>query len=162
MSTEKKEKIENGIVDTTEGNIIKESCDSIDDACAMVKKAKQDNAKEEEKRNKKFESDRKKAIDTAMAAKKEADKKAKQEEEVRKINEAKYIRKKMKRNATIMAFALCVSSAVFGYVIAGVLMYMFSKPPVWLFVGIMGIIGMIDTLLHTYLYRFIREEIYRK
>jgi cation transport ATPase len=162
MSTEKKEKTENGIVENAVKGDVDTSFENIDDACSMVNTAKQNRADEEAKRKQKDEENKKRAKETAMAAKKEADKKAKQEEETRKTNETKYIRKKMKRNATAMTFALCLSSAVVGYVITGILVNMIFNPSLWLFIGIMGVIGSIDTLAHTYMYRYIREEIYRK
>jgi hypothetical protein len=84
------------------------------------------------------------------------------EEETRRIRENRSIRKKMKRRATMMLFCLCIMSAVFGYVVAGILIHILFNPEVWIFVGVMGIFGMVNTLVHTYLYRFIREEIYRK
>lgn len=140
----------------------RESYESIDAVCDMMGKAKQEKADEDEKRRKDLAKKKQQEHDNVMAAKKAEDEKAKQKEETRKINEAKYMRKKSKRNATIMTFCLCISSAVFSYITVGILIWLAFKPPVWLFVGIMGIIGMIDTFLNTYLYRFIREEIYRK
>lgn len=134
----------------------------IDAVCSMINKAKRDKEDRDEKRKKDLAKKQKEQYDNAVAAKKAADEKAKQEDEYRKVNEAKYMRKKSKRNAAILTFSICISSAIFSYVVFGILIWMIFEPPVWLFVGVMGIIGMIGTYMHTYLYRFIREEIYRK
>lgn len=134
----------------------------IDVVCSMMDKAKQDKAAEDEERKKDLAKKMQEERDNAAAAQKAADEKAKKYEEEKKVINARYMRKRSKRNATIMTFCLCISSAVFGYIVAGIIIWTIFKPPVWMFVGVMGVIGMIDTFLHTYLYRFIREEIYRK
>lgn len=134
----------------------------IDAVCEMLSIAKKERDDENEQRRIDEEKKRKREEDNAMAAQKAKDDEAKQAEEVRKISESRYIRKKMKRKATAMLFCLCIMSAVFGYVVAGIMVYLIFDPKVWIFVGVMGIFGMINTLIHTYLYRYIREEIYRK
>lgn len=134
----------------------------IDAVCSMMDKAKQDKAAEDEERKKDLAKKKQEEQDNAAAAQKAADEKAKKDEEEKKVINAKLMRKKSKRNATVMTFSICISSAVFGYIVAGIIIWTMFNPPVWMFVGIMGIIGMIYTFLHTYLYRFIREEIYRK
>ena len=131
----------------------------VDAVCSMIDKVKQNKANEDEEKRKELA---KKQHDNAMAAKKAADEKAKQEETNRKANEAKYMRKKAKRNAAITTFCICISSAVFSYIVFGILIWMKFNLSVWLFSSIIGVIGIVDTFIHTYLYRFIREEIYRK
>lgn len=127
----------------------------IDAVCKMITVAKKEKDDDEEQK-------RKRDADNAMAVEKAKNEKAKQEEETRKINEGRIERKKMKRNATRMLFCLCTMSVVFGYVVAGILVHIIFDPKVWIFVGVIGIFGMVNTLIHTYLYRYIRKEIYRK
>lgn len=134
----------------------------INAVCDMVNSAKKTRDEEDKKRREEEEKDRQRQENDALAAQKAESAKAEQAETARKITEGRYIRKKMKRKATAMLFALCLMSAIFGYVVAGVLIYILFNPKVWIFVGVMGIFGMVNTLIHTYLYRFIREEIYRK
>ena len=138
------------------------SYENIDSVCDIVNTAKRDKAKADEERQKDAEKKRQQEIDNAVAAKKAADEKAKQEEDERKINQAKYMRRTKKRNASGIAFGVCLSSAIFSYVVIGIFINMLLEPSELLFIGIMGIIGAIDTYIHTYLYRYIREEIYRK
>lgn len=132
--------------------------EDIDAVCEMLNIAKKEKDDEEEQQRR----DEEKKRDSALAAQKAENEKAKQAEEARKINESRYIRKKMKRKATAMLFCLCIMSAVFGYVVVGILIGIIFNPKVWIFVGVMGIFGMVNTLIHTYLYRYIREGIYRK
>lgn len=134
----------------------------IDAVCEMLNVARKERDDEEEQRRRDEDKERKRQADNALAAQKAESEKARKAEETRKINESRYIRKKMKRKATAMLFALCLMSAVFGYVVVGVLIHIIFNPKVWIFVGVMGIFGMANTLIHTYLYRYIREEIYRK
>lgn len=150
------------IVESEEDIEGKSEYTDIDAVCEMLNVARKERDDEEEQQRRDKEKERKRQEDNAMAAQKAESEKARQAEETRKINEGRYIRKKMKRKATRMLFCLCIMSAVFGYVVAGILVHIIFDPKVWIFVGVMGIFGMVNTLIHTYLYRYIREEIYRK
>lgn len=140
----------------------KEDYKDIDAVCEMINDAKKERDDEIERQRKSEEEDRKRRANSAMAAQKAKNEQAKKAEMDRKINESRYIRKKMKRKATTMLFCLCIMSAIFGYTVTGIVVHIVFDPKVWIFVGGMGIFGMINTLIHTYLYRYIREEIYRK
>lgn len=134
----------------------------IDIVCEMLNDAKRERDDQIERQQRDEEMQRKRRAENAMAAKRAENEKERQAEESRRISEGRHIRKKMKRRATVMLFCLCIMSAVFGYVVAGMLIHILFNPKVWIFVGVMGIFGMINTLIHTYLYRYIREEIYRR
>ena len=148
------------IKEETEG--AKTDYKDIDAVCKIFDVAKRERDSEEEQRRRDEEKDRRRQEDNALAAQKAENEKARQAEENRKINESRYIRKKMRRNATAMLFCLCIMSAVFGYVVAGILIHIIFDPKVWIFVGVIGIFGMINTLIHTHLYRYIRGVIYHK
>ena len=84
---------------------------------------------------------------------------AKKMEEDNKKRAARYVKKTKAKN---MVFWMAIISAVCSTCVIGVVSWMLFDIKEWLFAVIMDVIGMANTLLHTFMYRYIREEIYRK
>ena len=78
---------------------------------------------------------------------------------IEKAKNARRARKKLAKNLT---FVMVIVSALCSTIVFGILIRILLDIPEWLFAGIVGAIGMLNTLIHTYVYRYIREEIFRK
>lgn len=79
-----------------------------------------------------------------------------------RIAEKKAARKFHKKWAKNYLFIICLISTITSTCVIGFVIWAAFKPNEWAFVGLITLIGMIITLIHTYAYRYIREEIYRK
>ena len=78
---------------------------------------------------------------------------------IERVKAARRARKKMAKN---MTFIMAIISALCSTIVIGILIWISLDISEWLFAGIIGAIGMLNTLIHTYTYRYIREEIFRK
>ena len=101
---------------------------------------------------------KKKQIEEYKQAKKNQIEKEKSDR-IAKKKAARKIHKKLAKN---YLFTVCTISTIASTFVIGFLIWVAFKPAEWVFVGTIAVIGMINTLLHTYMYRYIREEIYRK
>lgn len=85
-----------------------------------------------------------------------------EKEKYDRIAEKKATRKLHKKWAKNYLFMICLISAITSTCVIGFIIWVAFNPNAWVFTGSVTIIGMIITLIHTYIYRYIREEIYRK
>ena len=79
-----------------------------------------------------------------------------------RIAKNKATRKLHKKWAKNYLFAICLISTIATTCVIGFIIWVAFNPNEWVFTGLITVIGMVITLLHTYAYRYIREEIYRK
>lgn len=93
---------------------------------------------------------------------KQAKKNQAEKEKAERIAKNKAMRKLHKNLAKNFLFAICLLSTISSTSVIGFFIWVTAKPNEWIFSGIVTLIGMTITLIHTYLYRYIREEIYRK
>lgn len=107
--------------------------------------------------NNKIDQKKKQDDDLKQAKKDQAEK-----EKAERIAKNKAIRKLHKKWAKNFLFMICLISTISTTSVIGFFIWVMYKPNEWVFSGIISLIGMIITLIHTYLYRYIREEIYRK
>lgn len=101
-------------------------------------------------------------IDKEKTDRDEALKKQAYYEKNERIAKNKATRKLRKKWAKNFLFLVCLISAISSTCVFGFAIWVLFKPNEWLFAGIIMVIGMANTLVHTYAYRYIREEIYRK
>ena len=114
----------------------------------------------ERKKKENAEKQRRIAADNREKARRAALERKRQE--VLKKNEE--IRKAAKDKSKNIAFGMCLSSCVFSTCVIGLLVWlMFAESKSALaFILLVSAIGMANTLLHTFLYTKIKEEIYKK
>lgn len=91
-----------------------------------------------------------------------AEKEKLEKEKAERIAKNKAMRKLHKKWAKNFLFIICLLSTISTTSVIGFIIWITFNPNEWAFSGIVTLIGMAITLLHTYAYRYIREEIYRK
>lgn len=127
----------------------------IDIVCKMMHNVDADRKRNNETAAKKKADEDKKAADNAAKANLDSI-------ERDKMERYKAARKARKNCAKNIAFWMAIISAVCGTSVIGFFIWLIFEPSACVFALIESVIAMANTLLYTYLYRFIREEIYRK
>lgn len=125
----------------------KEDIDDIDIACDVVN----NNVKKCDEDIKEEQKDAEKEIENRRIASRSAS-----------IERAKAARRARKKLAKNMTFIMAIISALCSTIVIGIMINIFLDVSEWLFAGVTGAVGMLNTLIHTYVYRYIREEIFRK
>ena len=128
---------------------------NIDMACDMVNNAVKKRNDDIAKAKQEDENRKKRSQDEILENQRIANRNACLE----RAKAARKARKKMAKNIT---FIMSVISATCSTVVISILIWMTLDISEWFFAGIAGAIGMMNTLIHTYIYRYIREEIFRK
>lgn len=135
---------------------------SIDDALGVVtigaKNREEAEAAARKQINDQIEADRRRM----QKNQEKMEKDAQAERDRERIAANKLLRKKNKKNASFITFLICMSSAIFMYIVTGVSFKLFIAPNDLIFAIGMGIIALIIVAIHVWAYRFIRQEIFRK